>query len=164
MPTNRVKTIDEKIVNRFSKFTLCASSVKSARQLNIRRSRKNMWSLVERAYVDMVRRLCVSLSVTLHEINLVKIRSAIKWDWHELITFHYSKAFSIFSKNILQNTNKKIDNNLRIEYQNTRCLLILSKVSVLKLCAERWSARCRLCIYIYIYRKIFHKCSIKMLV
>ena len=53
MPTNRVKTIDEKIVNRFSKFTLCASSVKSARQLNIRRSRKNLWSLVERAYVDV---------------------------------------------------------------------------------------------------------------
>ena len=79
--------------------------LRSARQLNIRRSRKNLWSLVERAYVDMVRRLCVSLSVTLHEINLVKIRSAIKWDWHELITFHYSKAFSKFSKNILQNIN-----------------------------------------------------------
>ena len=55
MPTNRVKTIDEKIVNRFSKFTvtLLSRGRRSARQLNIRRSRKNLWSLVERAYVDV---------------------------------------------------------------------------------------------------------------
>ena len=101
MPTNRVKTIDEKIVNRFSKFTLhyCwgvrgnwifADPAKICGHL----LNEHMWTW----YV------CVCLSslysVTLHEINLVKFARPLNGIDMSWLLFIIQNLFFWYSKNI----------------------------------------------------------------
>ena len=101
MPTNRVKTIDEKIVNRFSKFTLhyCwgvrgnwifADPAKICGHL----LNEHMWTW----YV------CVCLSslysVTLHEINLVKFARPLNGIDMSWLLFIIQNFFLIFQKHI----------------------------------------------------------------
>ena len=158
MPTNRVKTIDEKIVNRFSKFTLhyCwgvrgnwifADPAKICGHL----LNEHMWTW----YV------CVCLSslysVTLHEINLVKFArplNGIDMSWLLFIIQNlffsdfpktYCKTFLVEYENSLKSTNRigfmsasQITIAQQIELNTSLWSLALQNFKILNSCQNKW--------------------------